>query len=84
MDSMPKGYIAAFQVPRALDIVRRKRTLAHIPSEFGVHAHQAQRWGKSRLEEPPHLFSNRRRKTGEGREKFLPTIRKLFLVLETD
>lgn len=71
MHNIRRGHDAALKAKVALEVVKGKKTLAQLSSEFGVHANQIRQWRKQLLEELPRLFSDRRRKEDKDREELL-------------
>lgn len=69
MGDTRKRYNAAFKARVALEAVKGEKTIAQLSSEYGVHGNQIRQWRRQLLEELPHIFSDRRRKSEkEGEE----------------
>jgi putative transposase len=65
---MRRGHDGAFKAKVALEVIKGKKTLAQLSSEFGVHANQIGQWRKQLLDELPSLFSDRRKKRDKEQE----------------
>jgi len=58
-------WTSALRVVRAkaaLETVKGEKTMAELPSTFGVHPNQICKWKKQLLESLPDRFTNRRKK----------------------
>jgi putative transposase len=53
----------------ALEAVKGEKTMAQIADEFGGHANQVRNWKNRLLSMLPELFSDRRKKREEDRDK---------------
>jgi len=62
-------YEAAFKAKMALEAVKGEKTVALIPSEFGVHSNQARKRKDQLLSLLLELFSDRRKKCEEERDE---------------
>ena len=63
---MRKNYPSDFKAKVALEAVKGDRSLAELASRYEVHTTQIGHWRKALLAGLPELFSEKRRRQGEG------------------
>ena len=63
---MRKNYPSDFKAKVALEAVKGDRSLAELASRYEVHTTQIGQWRKALLAGLPELFSEKRRRQGEG------------------
>jgi putative transposase len=69
MAFMRKQYEAVFKAKVALEVVKGKKTIAQIATEFEVHPNQIRQWRRHLLDVLPEVFSNRRPQQEKARDE---------------
>ena len=69
MAFMRKQYEAVFKAKVALEVVKGKKTIAQIATEFEVHPNQIRQWRRHLLDVLPEVFSNRRPQHEKARDE---------------
>jgi len=53
-------YDGSFKAKVVVKVLKNKKTIAELASEFGIHPNQITQWKKQALEELPEVFSSKK------------------------
>jgi putative transposase len=64
-----RNHSAEFKARVALEAVKDIKSMSELASEYEVHPNQISKWKKQVLVELPGIFSDRRKREGDGEEE---------------